>query len=32
MVAVLCCGEALIDMVPRVLDGRTLYEPLPGGG
>ncbi|MDR2029150.1 MAG: carbohydrate kinase [Treponema sp.] len=28
---ILCCGEALIDMVPADLDGRTVFLPCPGG-
>ena len=29
---ILCCGEALIDMIPRVLDdGRTAFVPASGG-
>lgn len=31
MVAVLCCGEALIDMVPHALPQGLLLEPRPGG-
>jgi len=29
---ILCCGEAVIDMVPfRVADGTEAFRPLPGG-
>ncbi len=28
---ILCAGEALIDMVPTEMEGRTLLAPLPGG-
>jgi fructokinase len=28
---ILCCGEALIDMVPADLDGRMVFLPCPGG-
>lgn len=28
---ILCCGEALIDMVPVEADGVSTFAPLPGG-
>lgn len=28
---ILCCGEALIDMVPAEMDGATVLRPLSGG-
>lgn len=29
---ILCCGEALIDMIPRILsDGRQVFLPVAGG-
>ncbi|PIB25224.1 hypothetical protein BFP76_01085 [Amylibacter kogurei] len=28
---ILCCGEALIDMVPSDVNGQTSYTPLNGG-
>lgn len=28
---IICCGEALIDFVPRSIDGQPAYRPLPGG-
>ncbi len=29
---ILCCGEALIDMIPRpIADGKTAFVPHPGG-
>jgi fructokinase len=28
---ILCCGEALIDMIPAEHEGRTVFLPCPGG-
>ena len=28
---IVCAGEALIDMLPRELDGETVFAPHPGG-
>jgi fructokinase len=28
---IVCCGEALIDFVPILVDGKPAYRPLPGG-
>ena len=28
---ILCCGEALVDMLPRELDGDTVFLPVAGG-
>lgn len=28
---ILCCGEALIDMIPQISDGETVLRPISGG-